>query len=244
MDNNFEEEMKIYKDILFNKKEGVQGRNYLKIRGISKETADFWNLGYCPLNFTPPMYKDKPFLQKKMQGRLILPVFDQSGKVITISGRKVFQTLPGPKYDMYQFPARKILFGLWQNKEEMRKLNRAAITEGQLDVITAWQKGFKIAASSFGAHGSLDHLALLSRYVKKINVLYDADNAGFEGIKAIKELSKLCDLEIEFKNPFPRGEDLDSWIRKNSSEKLFELLDKNKISTLKDKLKNMEGKIL
>lgn len=242
-ESNYLLELNEYRNILFNKKEGAPGRNYLKIRGLTKETAEFWNLGYCPIGFTPSIYKNNQYVQKKMHGRLIIPVFDQNGKLVTISGRKVFDTLPGPKYDMYPFAARKILFGLWQNKNEMRNQNRAAITEGQIDVITSWQQGFKIVSSSFGAHGSLDHLALLARYAKKINVLYDSDKAGFEGINAIKGLSILCDLDIEFKNPFPKGEDLDSWIKKNSSEKLIELLDKSKTSDLMEKLKKIEGRI-
>jgi DNA primase len=144
---------------------------------------------------------------------------------------------------MYPFAARKTLFGLWQNKENIRTSDRAIITEGQLDVISAWQNGLNIVTSSFGAHGSLDHLVILSRYAKRIDVLYDDDAAGYKGVQGIKSLSTTGDLDIRFKNPFKNGEDLDSWIKKNNSEKLINILDMDDIDLLKRKLIFMEDKI-
>ena len=228
---NYEKENDFYKESLFHSTVGQQGRNYLGERGINLETIKFWEIGWSPISNNK---------YTKLKGRITFPVRDQHGKIITISGRKAINTLSGPKYDMYPFSARKILFGLWQNKENIRKENRAAITEGQIDVITSWQHGYKIATSSFGAHGSLDQLAILSRYAKKIDVLYDSDAAGFKGIESIKSLSTLGDLDVNFKNPFPKGEDLDSWIKKNDVEKLLFLLDKEKIDELKIKLFKMK----
>jgi DNA primase len=231
--NSYHEEKNYYKKALLHETIGAPARNYLKKRGINKSAVDFWEIGYCPVGNQK---------YKKLQGRITFPVYDQSGKITTISGRKIFDNMNGPKYDMYPFPARKILFGLWQNKENIRDLNRAIITEGQLDVISAWQQGLKIATSSFGAHGSLDHLANISRYAKRVDVLYDADEAGIKGINGIKSLSTLGDLEIIFKNPFSNGEDLDSWINKNSADKLFNYLDRTDLDILKRKINNMERK--
>lgn len=232
MEQDFIKENEYYKKALKHPTIGEPGRRYLESRGINEETIKVWEIGYCPIGH--PEYK-------KLKGRVTFPVRDQQGKIVTISGRSVFKTLPGPKYDMYPFSARKILFGLWQNRNNIRELNRAVITEGQLDVITAWQNGFKIATSSFGAHGSLDHLAALSRYAKLIDILYDGDAAGLKGIEGIKQIQTLGDLELRFKtNIFPQGDDLDSWIQKNSAEKLFELLDKSEIDSLKSKLMRMK----
>ena len=52
---NLELENNIYVDILLNKPEGKIGRDYLKYRKISKSTAIEWQMGYCPVNFTPPI---------------------------------------------------------------------------------------------------------------------------------------------------------------------------------------------
>lgn len=241
--NQYTKELEEYIYILFNTPEGKPGRNYLKLRGITKETAMYWKIGYCPIGYTSSINRQFN-IKSKFQGRIIFPVFDQNGVIVTITGRKIFDTLPGPKYDMYPFPARKILFGLWQNKANIREQGRAIVTEGQLDVITAWQKGLKIVTSTFGAHGTLWHLGLLARYAKRLDILYDNDSAGFEGVEGIKKLSTLGDLDIRFQNNiFPKGEDLDSWIKNHSLEELFILLDQGKILSLKEKLKRLESRI-
>ena len=64
------------------------------------------------------------------------------------------------------------------NQGDMFLNNIAVVTEGQLDVISAWQKGVKVVCSSFGAHCSEAHLVLLNRYVDNIYLLYDNDDAG------------------------------------------------------------------
>lgn len=232
MEADFNQENEYYKWALLHPTIGEPGRRYLKTRGISDETIKYWEIGYCPIGHKK---------YRKLKGRITFPVRCQKGSIITISGRKVFDTLPGGKYDMYPFPARRILFGLWQNRNDIRHFNRAVVTEGQLDVITAWQSGFKIATSTFGAHGTLWHMGILARYAKIIDILYDGDKAGWEGIKGIQNLSTLGDLDVRFKtNIFPKGEDLDSWIKKHSAEELINLLDKNKIMSLSEKLENIK----
>lgn len=238
----YKTELEEYMDILFNKPEGKPGRWYLKRRGIEPETAKYWKMGYCPINYLPSIYKGQ-MTKSKLHGRIIFPVYDTKGKIITISGRSVFETLT-PKYDMYPFPSRKISFGLWQNKEEIRKSNRAIITEGQLDVITAWQHGVKFVTSTFGAHGSLWHLSNTARYAKRVDILYDNDFAGNEGMEGLKNLSTLGDLDIKFqKGIFKKGEDLDNWIKEHSAEELITLLDQNKMLSLREKLRRMGSSI-
>lgn len=242
MIEHFPDESREYQHILFKTEAGLPGRAYLKQRGITEETARHWEMGYCPYGHNAKVYRDMKKIQKKMYGRITFPIRDQNGKMISISGRLVLQLKEVPKYDHYPFPARRILFGLWQNKDDIRELERAVVTEGQLDVITAWQNNFRIVTSSFGAHGSLDHLALLSRYSSIIDILYDADKAGEKGIEGIKKLTSLGDLDVRFQRPFPRGEDLDSWLRKHSVDELWKALEKNEADNLKLKLMRMKSR--
>ncbi len=244
--SNFDEELMEYENILFSLESGVLGREYLRNRGITKKTAKFWNLGYCPIGYIPNCYKDQanenvyPFWEK-MWGRLIIPIIDQNGKVISLSGRRIVQYKDTPKYDHYRFPARQILFGLGQNKNDIMENNRCIITEGQMDVISSWQKGLNIVVSSFGAHGSLSHLALISRYCDKIDVIYDGDEAGKKGMKDIRKISSIGELDINIvNNIFGYGEDLDSWIQKNSAKKLLDIIDNKKDNILKYKLSMMK----
>lgn len=228
-------ENEYYKKALKHPTIGEPGRRYLESRGINQETIDYWEIGYCPIGHKS---------YKKLKGRITFPVYDFTGKIVTISGRSVFSSLPGPKYDMYPFSARKTSFGLWQNRNDIRETNRAIITEGQIDVITSWQNGLRIVTSTFGAHGTLWHVGNLARYAKRVDVLYDNDKAGHEGTEGIKNLSTLGDLEVKYHPTlFPRGEDLDSWIQKNEPEKLLSMLEQNKMLSLREKLQRMGNKI-
>lgn len=247
---NLDLEYKVYSDILLNKPEGDMGRKYLQFRNIKKSTAVKWKMGYCPVGYVPPIYEhiannpQQYNFWEKMWGRVVFPILDSNGNVISISGRKIVE-IPekekNPKYDHYSFNARKHLFGLWENQENIFIENKGIITEGQLDVITAWQKGVKIVTSSFGAHCSENHFILLSRFTDNINVLYDGDDAGKKGIALAKKILNKSNLNINCRCPFYGGDDLDSWLQKHSKEEFYKLIENNKMSYLMKKLKKIKG---
>jgi DNA primase len=239
MELNLKEENKFYKKQLLKRNTGKKARQYLKSRGIEYKTVKEWEIGWSPFKSTPLCYNNnsnkKPWT--KMWGRITFPIRDQNGKIISISGRLIDNRLNGPKYDHYSFPSRKTLFGLSVNKKDILKQQKMVITEGQFDVITAWQKGLKIVTSTFGAHCSLDHLAVAARYTKNIHVIYDSDNAGQEGLKGIRNLHTKGDLKVKLHaNLLPKNDDLDSWLRKNSLNKFYNLINQTKNDQLKKKL--------
>lgn len=240
-----ENELNEYIDILLNKPEGRIGRDYMQRRKIKKETAIVWKMGYCPVGYTPLIYINEPYpFWKKLWGRIIFAVYDQNGKLISISGRKIVdvpEREKNPKYDHYPFDARKTLFGLWINKENIFTEDKAIITEGQLDVITAWQAGVRIVTSSFGAHCSESHFILLNRYTSNIIVMYDNDDAGKKGIIKAKDICRIYKIQAKFKCPFPEGIDMDSWLQKHTKEEFYKLLEYNKMSYLTNKLKKIKS---
>ena len=220
------QELEEYIDILLNKEEGRPGRDYLKFRGIEISTAVYWKIGYCPLNYIATPYRNSDInWGEKMGGRITFPIFDANGLLVSISGRLAL-SLDKPKYDMYNFIKKRVLFGLHQNKNNIREQNSIIITEGQLDVISAWQNGITNVASSFGAHCSLYHLGLAARYCSDIYILYDEDMAGLSGAEDIKDFSTCGDLNVFIKTGiFPKGEDLDSFLKKHSKDELEMLLN-------------------
>lgn len=242
---NLEEELREYIDILLNKPEGQIGRDYLRQRKILKNTAIKWEMGYCPVGYVPPIYKDEKFpFWEKLWGRIVFPIRNSNGKLISISGRKIVE-IPerekNPKYDHYPFASRETLFGLWINKGNIFKEDRAIITEGQLDVITAWQKGIKIVTSSFGAHCGETHFALLNRYTSNIIIMYDNDEAGKKGMQKARDICRKYKISVKIKCPFSEGTDMDNWLQKHTKEDFYRLLEYNKMSYIMDKLKKIES---
>lgn len=234
-----EYELQEYQYILFKTKEGQAGRDFLLKRNILPNTAIFWGLGYCPINYIPYIYKENKskFNQLMLQGRLIIPVCNVHGKLISLGGRDVFNTSK-TKYTNYPFPTSRHLFGIYANYQTIREENIAIITEGQLDVISAWQKGIKTVVCSFGAHGSLEHIALLSRYTDNIHIVFDSDAAGLKGLDTFKKLNT-GDINLHLHtNLFPKNQDLDNWIQDHTKEEFYNLLNRDNINILNNRLLN------
>lgn len=240
MTPDFYPELKEYQDILFNKDTGLPGREYLLQRNIDTETAKYWQLGFSPIDYDPVCYKflfntGITYFWRRLNNRLIIPIFDSNNKLISLSGRSIDNKWP--KYIHYPFPARRILFGLNFNKDNIREEDLSIITEGQLDVISSWQNDVKTVTCSFGAHASQEHFALLGRYTNNIYIVYDNDAAGQKGIEILKKI-KHADLSINFCfNLFPKGQDLDNWIQLHTKEEFYYLLMNNNILQLKKQLK-------
>lgn len=226
---NIEEENKFYINCLFDKQLGKSARIYLNKRGINKETVKFWKLGYSPYEIICPIFdKENPYKPwEKLQGRITIPIYDQNNQLISISGRLIKSIDNKPKYDHYPFPSRSVLFGLSQNKENIFNEDKCFITEGQIDVISSWQAGLKTVVSSFGAHCSLNHLALIARYTNNIYIIYDNDFAGYNGANKIKEFQKYKELNINILNILNKGEDLDNYFKSHNKNDFDLLLNEN-----------------
>ena len=212
----YKEENNYYKQQLFNKENKI-ARQYLLSRGITQQTALDWELGFCPIS-------DK----SKLKGRITIPIYDQNGNMISISGRLIYNLKKKSKYDHYPFPARSILFGLYLNKEYIKQQNTIFITEGQMDVIKAYQSGVKNVVCSFGAHCSLYQIAIAVRYCDNVYIIYDNDYAGQQGAKKIItdiKQQNITDINIKSLNLFSQNEDLDNYFSKHTKEDFTKLVD-------------------
>jgi len=236
MMNKYIEENKEYVNNLYGNL-GKDGREYLKKRGITVPTAKFWELGFSPRNFIPEIYKnDTNFMYKKMNGRVTIPVYDSNGVLIGISGRSVYDDIK-PKYMHYVFPTRSTLFGLWQNQKDVIRENAIVFAEGQFDIITAWQNGLRIAVCTFGAHCSETQFAIASRYTNRINILYDKDEAGELGTQKALKINTYGKVKVKSIGYLMlKDDDLDSWIQRNSYQKILNAINFSKIDYVKSKL--------
>jgi len=235
---DFTAEMKEYESILHDKELSKPARDFLKKRGIKPATCSAWHIGFCPRDYVPKCYdeEDYPFYEK-MQGRVILPVFDSNGHLITLSGRAVYDDLK-PKYMHYTFPTRKTLFGLYINEKEIIQQNAVIFVEGQFDVISAWQKGLRNVVCTFGSHFSTDQIVLSSRYTDRVFILYDGDTAGQDGAyKSMQKIKLRGDVKIRLlRNIFKEGEDLDDYVKKNNFDFLHKVINSTQEDLLKYKL--------
>ncbi|MEO8933958.1 MAG: toprim domain-containing protein, partial [Xanthomarina sp.] len=100
------------------------------------------------------------------------------------------------------------------------------LVEGYTDVIQFHQRGIKNVVSSSGTALTPDQIRLINRLTKNITLLFDGDEAGIRaslrGVDLILEQGmnvKIC--------AFPKGDDPDSFAKKNTLEELTLYLEEH-----------------
>jgi DNA primase len=239
-----------FHNTLLNSEEGKAiGLSYFKERGFTNETIKKFSLGYSPESwdaFTKEAlgkgYKlefleatgltiprdDKPF--DRFKGRVMFPIESMSGRVLGFGGRiltndkKAAKYLNSPESEIYH--KSKVLYGIFQAKQSIAKLNNCYLVEGYTDVIQFNQAGIENVVASSGTALTPDQIRLINRLTKNVTVLFDGDAAGLRasvrGIDLILEEGmnvKVC--------AFPDGEDPDSFAKKTPYDDLVRYLEDN-----------------
>ena len=119
----------------------------------------------------------------------------------------------------------RILYGLSFAKDEIRKLDKAILVEGYMDLISLHQAGIKNVVAVSGTALTEEQVQLLSRYTKNVVLLFDADTAGIKASMRSIELLLRKDMEIKIAS-LPAGEDPDSYVNNFGPEKFDEVIKK------------------
>lgn len=243
------------------------GLSYFKERGFTSETIEKFTLGYSPEAwdaFTKEAlgkgYKleflestgltipkdDRPF--DRFKGRVMFPIQSMSGRVLGFGGRiltndkKAAKYLNSPESDIYH--KSKVLYGIFQAKQSISKLNNCYLVEGYTDAIQFNQSGIENVVSSSGTALTPDQIRLVNRLTKNITILFDGDAAGLRA--SIRGIDLILEEGMNVKVcAFPDGEDPDSFAKKTPYEELVNYLEDNskdfiqfKASLLMDDAKN------
>ncbi len=238
-----------FSENLLKSEEGEVARNYFEKRNIKTKTQKIFGLGYAlPLwdgfvNFCRENNIDLAKAKQlglidakeggkfydKFKGRIIFPIFSPNGRVIAFGGRilektdKAAKYLNSPESEIYL--KRKSLYGLYHSKEEIRKLDKAILVEGYMDLISLYQHGIKNVVASSGTSLTDDQARLLSRYTKNVVVIFDADIAGQKASMRSIEILLKQDFEVKIL-ALPDNEDPDSFVNKYGKEEFEEYLQK------------------
>lgn len=222
---------------------------YLESRSINEKTLKEFNLGFAPDSWDS-FYKllstkklkleyaeHLGLIQKKENGgyydkyrkRVIFPIYTLTGRIAGFGGRIIEKNDKAPKYlnspESKIYSKRKILYGLYHSKEEIRKLDYVFLVEGYMDVISLHQSGIRNVVASSGTSLTEEQIVLLSRFTNNIKVLFDSDSAGENA--TIKSIELLIQNKFEIKVvSLPKGEDPDSFIKNFGKNEFIKLADK------------------
>lgn len=238
-----------FSDNLLNSPEGETARKYFQERKIKTQTMRAFGLGYALngwQNFVEFAESQKIDLEKTVQlgligqqndgrlydkfsDRIIFPIFSASGRVIAFAGRVLHNAEGTAKYlnspESSIYIKGRVLYGLSFAKNEIRKLDKAILVEGYMDLISLYQNGIKNVVAVSGTALTEDQVQLLSRYTKNVILLFDADAAGIKASMRSIELLLKRDVEVKIA-ALPPGEDPDSFINKYGRDDFEELVSK------------------
>ena len=243
------EAAKYFYNNLHNSDEGEIARKYLQERKIKSQTIKTFGLGYALrgwenfLNFVKEnkldidkvvelgilIKSDDGRYHDRFAGRLIYPIFSPNGRVVAFAGRildereKAAKYLNSPESSVYI--KGRILYGLSFAKDEIRKLDKAILVEGYMDLISLFQAGIKNVVAVSGTALTEEQVQLLSRYTKNVVLLFDADAAGIKASMRSIELLLKKDIEVKIAT-LPAGEDPDSYVNKYGKDDFDEQIKK------------------
>ena len=240
---------KFFRDNLFDKNVGGDALNYfVGQRKLSMATVKRFGLGYAPNNFwalTNHM-RSLGFTEQELidgflcgrsqksgklydyfRNRVIFPIIDVTGNIIAFGGRVMDDSKP--KYlntsDTPGFKKSKNLFALNYAKNHCSE--QIILCEGYMDVIALHAAGFENAVATLGTALTQEQARMLTKYTKKVVLLYDSDEAGQKATdRAIKILAEVgMDVRILKLNG---AKDPDEYIKKFGADRFRALLGESR----------------
>jgi DNA primase len=183
-------------------KPGNKAAAYLKERDVSEDLGKRLSLGYAPDSWDAlsrallPAYPESLFveaglLQPRQEGksgsydrfrdRLLFVLRDERGRPVGFGGRALSPE-GEPKYlnspESPVFQKKRLLYGLSDARDAMRKRDRAVVVEGYFDHLALVSAGIEETVASMGTALTPEQAAKLRRLAPAVIVCYDGDPAG------------------------------------------------------------------
>ena len=216
--------------------EAKAARDYLAERGFTAETIDRFRLGYHPANwewlsersrgqYRPEELAAAQLVRQRDRGngyydyfvdRVMFPIHDERARPVAFGGR----VLPGAGKDAAKywnspestvFSKSRLLYGLHQARDAIRKTGVAVVVEGYTDCIASQQAGLANVVGTLGTALTETHVTRLKHFARKVVLLYDGDDAG--KMAAERALSRFLAQEVDLRIlTLPDGKDPADWI--------------------------------
>jgi DNA primase len=228
------------------------GQSYFKERGFSKEIIEQFRLGYSIQNseqndllkaltlkgFSIEYALKSGVIKQKedrlydaYRGRVIFPIQNMTGRVLGFGARILVKNDKAPKYinspENEIYIKSKVLYGLYQSRTHIAKLDECFLVEGYTDVVSLHQGGVKNAVASSGTSLTEDQLRLIKQLTRNLTILYDGDAAGVKAALRGLDMALAAGFNVKLVL-FPDKEDPDSYIQKYGAVVFNDYILKNK----------------
>mgnify|MGYP001467667398 FL=1 len=226
---------------------------YLLDRGLTNDTINFFNLGFCENSkliqdqllkdgFTSEELVNSGLFYKKdvtnelinrFKNRIIFPIQNYYNNFIGCGGRAVLDNALA-KYinspETNYFKKGFNLFNLNYARKESLNTNTLILVEGYMDVVSLYNKGIKNVAASLGTAITTAQINLAWKNFDKIIICFDGDQSGIDAsYRAAERVLKVIQpgKDIYFAK-IPKEQDPDDFVNQFGKDNFLSLLNQSK----------------
>ncbi len=230
---------------------GEHARAYLRNRGFANDTITRFGIGYSLDEWEALIthlrgkgYEDgeieraglairrddRKSFYDRFRGRTMFPVFTATGRVVGFGARRMNEDPNSPKYinspETRIYQKSRVLYGLFQAKDAIRRSGRALFVEGYADVISLHQAGVETAIATCGTAIAREHADLIARFCSRVVLVFDSDAAGQSATERGIDVLLAKGLDVAVLR-LPDGEDPDTFVQKFGAKEFERRLDES-----------------
>lgn len=236
-----------YHQTLLSRPEGEPARRYLRERGFDEGAWTAFKLGFArdgwqgltehaaarrfsledQLASGLVRQSDSGKAYDMLRKRVVFPIRGLQGGCIAFGGRAI-DPMDAPKYlntpETRFYRKSRVLFGMAEARDTLRKSRRAMLVEGYLDVIRMHAAGFRETLATCGTALTAEHVTLLERHADQVLLLFDGDAAGIKAALRSAPLFLNGGLEARVVS-LPDGLDPDDFVAQRGPDAMAEALE-------------------
>jgi DNA primase len=194
----------LYQAMLADGREAAEARAYLGERGIERETAVAFGIGYAPgypdyvlrrltAELSPEILLeaglasrgDDGQVRDRFRGRITFPVRDLQGHVVGFGARILPSDSRAAEQAKYLNTAEtpiyhknELLYHMDRARGAVARSGEVFVVEGYTDVIALAQAGIENVVATCGTALGERHFGLMSRFAQRAVLAFDSDEAG------------------------------------------------------------------
>ena len=253
--------LKWFKDQMMSTQDGrAIGLAYFRERGFRDDIIEKFQLGFCPkgrdtmsraalregyreqflVGTGLSIKREDGSVVDRFWGRVMFPWHTVGGKVAGFGGRVLDAATKGvavkyqnsPESSIYS--KRRELYGLFQAKQAIVKMDQVYMVEGYTDVISMHQCGIENVVANSGTALTKEQIHLLHRFTNNITLLYDGDDAGIHAAQRGTDMLLAAGMNVKILL-LPDGDDPDSFARKHNAEDFRRYVEEHQVDFLRFK---------
>jgi DNA primase len=213
------EAAQLYHRTLMDSPEAAEARTYLQSRGIDREVAERFGVGYAPgsSNFllrslaktiSPELLLEGGLavrdaaggVRDRFRDRITFPINDLSGRAIGFGARLIKDVEGQPKYlntrETPVYDKGNVLYNLDRAKPMLARTGDAYVVEGYTDVIALYQAGIETGVATCGTALGESHFRLMARFARRVILSFDSDEAGARAAERAYAIHQAYPLEV------------------------------------------------